>query len=115
MGRKFGRRKLTPGLSPGKSVEGLVSGFVGAWLVAGVWWVAVPGAAALAYWWVLATTLTAVGFAGDLFESGLKRAADVKDASSVIPGHGGVLDRFDSALFAAPALACWRAWVGAPA
>jgi phosphatidate cytidylyltransferase len=114
VGRKFGQHKLTPRLSPGKSVEGLVSGFVGAWLVAGLWCFAVPGAATLAYWWGLATLLAAVGFVGDLFESGLKRAAGVKDTSNVIPGHGGLLDRFDSALFAAPALACWRAWLGVP-
>jgi len=101
-GRAFGKRPLAPAISPKKTVEGFVSGMVAAaaaMAVLGVWWK--PGVGA-ATWAVVGLTLAALGVAGDLFESVLKRAADTKDASGLIPGHGGVLDRIDSILFAAP-------------
>ena len=98
----LGRRKLAPVVSPGKTVEGAIGGFVIA-PIAGVligrW--AMPeiamGATA-----VLAAGLAMFGMAGDLFESLLKRSAGAKDSSALIPGHGGVLDRIDAYLFAAP-------------
>lgn len=101
-GRAFGTRPLAPAISPGKTIEGAVGGFVfgTAALVAGApWWL--PDAA----WWLGAGTgvaVVAVGITGDLFESVLKRSAGVKDSSALIPGHGGVLDRIDALLFAAP-------------
>lgn len=110
-GRAMGRHKLSPVLSPGKTVEGFIFGFFGA-LLAGV----VSGYLFLNISWPKLVIISVIGcfFAqiGDLFESGLKRYGGVKDSSSIIPGHGGVLDRFDSFLFAAPAfyliLYFWR-------
>jgi phosphatidate cytidylyltransferase len=101
-GRLLGRRALAPTISPKKTVEGAVSGLVvgGAVLpLLGPW--ALPGVD-VRMLIVLGPTLVGLGIVGDLFESLLKRSAGVKDASSVIPGHGGVLDRIDSVLFAAP-------------
>jgi phosphatidate cytidylyltransferase len=101
-GRAFGRRMLAPVISPKKTVEGAVGGFVcGALIlvVAGAWWLP---ALAIAFRALLGVALVALGVAGDLFESMLKRSAGVKDSSTIIPGHGGVLDRIDALLFAAP-------------
>ncbi len=102
VGRAFGRRALAETISPKKTIEGAYGGFVFGTLlmvVAGAWWL--PG---LAVWMraLLGVTIVALGIAGDLFESMLKRSAGVKDSSSLIPGHGGVLDRIDALLFAAP-------------
>ena len=101
-GRAFGRRLLAPAISPKKTIEGAVGGFVfGAALFAcvGAWWLpAMPVRCASASAW----SIVALGIAGDLFESMLKRSAGVKDSSQLIPGHGGVLDRIDALLFAAP-------------
>jgi phosphatidate cytidylyltransferase len=103
-GRQLGGPKLAPRISPGKTWSGLCGGVLGAGLVGVV-------AAALAGcerpWqagWVGAA-LAMVAQAGDLAESSLKRRAGVKDSGTMIPGHGGVLDRVDGLLFAAPALA----------
>lgn len=101
-GRLFGRRLLAPTISPKKTIEGALGGFVGSALslvVIGHWWLPQLG---LAGRLTLGLVLAAVGIVGDLFESLLKRSVNMKDASSVIPGHGGVLDRIDALLFAAP-------------
>jgi phosphatidate cytidylyltransferase len=101
-GRVFGRRVLAPTISPKKTVEGAFGGFVagGALMaVVGAWWL--PDAP-LALRVALGVTVVALGIAGDLFESVLKRSAGVKDSATLIPGHGGVLDRIDALLFAAP-------------
>jgi phosphatidate cytidylyltransferase len=101
-GRAFGRRKLAPAISPNKTVEGALGGFVfgtGLFVAAGAWWV--PGMP-IALRAGLGLAIVALGIAGDLFESMLKRSAGVKDSSALIPGHGGVLDRIDALLFAAP-------------
>jgi len=100
-GRAFGRRPLSPAISPKKTVEGAIGGAVSGTLamaLAGhyvfrspMWMLALLGA-----------TISLLGIVGDLFESLLKRSAGVKDSSHLIPGHGGVLDRIDSWLFAAP-------------
>jgi phosphatidate cytidylyltransferase len=101
-GRAFGRRLLAPSISPKKTLEGAAGGFIFGSLflaIAGRWWlpgVPLPGRAALG------AALVGVGIAGDLFESMLKRSADLKDSSHLIPGHGGILDRIDALLFAAP-------------
>ena len=101
-GRAFGRHKLAEAISPKKTVEGACGGFVcGALVLAvvGAWWLpTVPVALRV----LLGATIVALGIAGDLFESMLKRSAGVKDSSALIPGHGGVLDRIDALLFAAP-------------
>ncbi|HUK37017.1 MAG TPA: phosphatidate cytidylyltransferase [Vicinamibacterales bacterium] len=101
-GRAFGRRPLAPAISPKKTVEGAIGGFIfGTLLLAilGHWWLpSVPTAIRA----VLGAAIVALGIAGDLFESMLKRSAGVKDSSALIPGHGGVLDRIDALLFAAP-------------
>ena len=101
-GRLFGRTLLAPAISPKKTVEGAVGGYVGgalamAWL-GGMWLPAMPLGTRL----VLALVLVTLGIIGDLLESVLKRAAQVKDSSHVIPGHGGVLDRIDALLLVIP-------------
>ncbi len=122
-GRAFGRRKLAPSISPGKSWEGVAGGLVAVWLIAGA--VAIAGsraidAAALAApdavtlalastfpaqllrgygwpaWLLLMTLIVAASVVGDLFESMMKRRAAMKDSSQLLPGHGGVLDRIDA-------------------
>ena len=101
-GRAFGRRPLAPVISPKKTIAGGVCGILAGAivLVAGAqWWL--PPAAPLQLVMV-GLTLAAAGIVGDLFESLLKRSAGMKDASSLIPGHGGILDRLDSLLFAGP-------------
>ncbi len=101
-GRLTGRHLLAPAISPKKTIEGAVGGLVfGAAVFAavGAWWLPVLGLGARIG---LGVGLVAVGIAGDLFESMLKRSAGVKDSSAIIPGHGGILDRIDALLFAAP-------------
>lgn len=101
-GRLFGRRPLAPTISPKKTIEGAVGGLVvgtGAAMLLGAYWLTAVPAVPLA---LLGAALVALGIVGDLFESLLKRSAGIKDSSHVIPGHGGVLDRIDSWLFAAP-------------
>jgi phosphatidate cytidylyltransferase len=101
-GRAFGRRPLAPAISPKKTVEGAIGGVVFGTLflaVAGPWAI---GAGIVAMG-LLGLVVAVLGICGDLFESRLKRASGVKDSSSLIPGHGGVLDRIDALLFAIPA------------
>lgn len=100
-GRAWGKHKLAPAISPGKTWEGWIGGVLGAGLVA-----------AVLYWplgWLDPASATAIAVAaawvgplGDLYESAWKRHCGVKDSGAILPGHGGVLDRFDSALWAAP-------------
>lgn len=116
-GKLFGRRKLAPTISPGKSWEGAIGGFGGVVLLACLWMqadlrfgfdgpslysllLASLGWGGLMAWLVLLTALSVVG---DLFESLVKRAAGVKDSSGLLPGHGGVLDRIDALLPVCPA------------
>jgi phosphatidate cytidylyltransferase len=102
LGRAFGKRKLAPSISPGKTWEGAVGGLVAALAMA-----------ALSHFWFfrelplkyslpLAAVMTMVGIFGDLAESAVKRGAGAKDAANILPGHGGMLDRLDSLLFNAP-------------
>ena len=105
-GSLLGKHKLSPKISPNKSWEGLIGGLVGTW-----------GAALLIYWleayaknsyipftvtqWLaLGTAIMIFGTLGDLFESMIKRTVGVKDSGNIMPGHGGLLDRLDSVLFA---------------
>ena len=94
-GKVFGRHKLAPNISPGKTWEGAVVGALSAGLAASMWW----DAGAL----ILGLLAGALSTCGDLMESRVKRLAKVKDSGALLPGHGGVLDRFDGFLFAAPA------------
>lgn len=101
-GRAFGRHKLAPVISPKKTIEGSIGGLVAATAIApwlGSLWL--PGVPAM--WMAVAGAAIAIaGMAGDLFESWLKRNAGIKDSGNLIPGHGGILDRIDAFLFAAP-------------
>jgi phosphatidate cytidylyltransferase len=102
-GRRFGRVKLAPNVSPGKTWEGVVGG-VAASLVIALLMLAAMGM--LTYRWVPAVLLlAAVSVFGDLFESVLKRQRGVKDSGSLLPGHGGVLDRIDSLVAVLPIFA----------
>ncbi|MGI8917120.1 MAG: phosphatidate cytidylyltransferase [Pyrinomonadaceae bacterium] len=102
VGKTFGKHKLAPTISPGKTWEGVIGGLVASLLLA-----------TLAHYWFfpelplklalpLAIVMTALGIFGDLTESALKRGAGMKDAAKILPGHGGILDRLDSLLFNAP-------------
>ena len=91
-GRRFGRRKLAPSISPNKTVEGLVGGIMAAALVGGAWVMATGLGQALL---VLAPLFAVAAQGGDLFESWMKRRAGVKDSGDWLPGHGGILDRLD--------------------
>jgi phosphatidate cytidylyltransferase len=101
-GRALGRRPLAPSISPKKTREGAIGGLVfgtAALVLGGRIVFPATGVLILA---LVGATVSALGIVGDLFESLLKRSAGVKDSSALIPGHGGVLDRIDSWLFAAP-------------
>lgn len=106
-GRKFGKRKLAPRVSPGKSWEGVFGGFILAMLFAvlsSLYWFEWQGMFAAGF--VLLTMLTVmISVIGDLAESVFKRRVGVKDSGSILPGHGGVLDRIDSLTAAAPLFA----------
>lgn len=103
-GRAFGRTLLFPSVSPKKTVEGAVAGFLGSLLVGWAfarWFWQSAGAKPVI---LVAGFIALAGQVGDLAESALKRGAQVKDSGTILPGHGGLLDRVDSLLFGAPAL-----------
>jgi phosphatidate cytidylyltransferase len=101
-GRAFGRRPLAPVVSPKKTIEGAVGGLVGAALFMALAGSRILVGEAVVPLALLGVAMAAVGICGDLFESSLKRHAGLKDSSTLIPGHGGVLDRIDALLFATP-------------
>jgi phosphatidate cytidylyltransferase len=100
VGSRLGRRKLAPAISPGKSVEGFAGGLIAAATVAVIvalkmdWPVVRVG--------LIGLSVALAGVVGDLSKSTIKRAAGVKDSGAILPGHGGVLDRFDAVLFGVP-------------
>jgi len=103
IGRAFGKNKLAPSLSPAKTVEGAIGGMIGTIIVVlayNHYFLSIP------LGWALIIGIAGSFFAqlGDLFESGIKRLGNAKDSGNIIPGHGGVLDRFDSILFVGPIL-----------
>ncbi len=118
-GRAFGKAKLAPRVSPGKTWAGAVGGMTAAalWMLASAAWQGSFGADLVARWgWIataaLGVVLAAISIVGDLFESLLKRRAGVKDSSQLLPGHGGVYDRIDALLPVAPlALILGGAWL----
>ncbi len=112
-GRKFGKHKLSPRVSPNKTIEGLIGGVIAGMLVAmiaapfiGAKLSDLPAVALVAAWTILFSVV------GDLFESLLKRHVGAKDSGDVIPGHGGVLDRIDSVLAALPVFALGKLLFG---
>lgn len=103
VGRKWGRRKLAPHVSPGKSVEGVLGGMVTSTAIAMVGMVILDMPLTSALWFIpLCFVVVAFSVIGDLFESLFKRRVGVKDSGQILPGHGGVLDRIDSLTTAAP-------------
>lgn len=101
-GRAFGRRPLAPAISPKKTLEGAMGGLVFGTAALTAGGRVIFPFASLPILVLVGATISALGIVGDLFESLLKRSAGVKDSGTLIPGHGGVLDRIDSWLFAAP-------------
>jgi phosphatidate cytidylyltransferase len=117
-GRRFGRRKLAPAISPGKTWEGAYGAAAATLLLAVAYQVLVPQlqAAISGTAWIVyllaATALLALSILGDLFESALKRQAGAKDSGTLLPGHGGILDRIDSATATLPLAAGLWALIG---
>jgi phosphatidate cytidylyltransferase len=110
VGNAAGRRKLCPSVSPNKTVEGALGGLAGGAAGALVYSKYVYLGASAAEVVTLAVIIGVLGVLGDLVESVMKRGAGVKDSGALIPGHGGVLDRIDSMLFAAPVLYYYLVW-----
>ena len=100
VGSLIGRHKMTPRLSPKKSIEGAIGGVAGAALLAFIFATVFKQSALL--YVIIAAIAAVVSIFGDLAASAIKRQAKIKDYGSLIPGHGGILDRFDSVLFTAP-------------
>lgn len=100
-GSKWGTKKLMPSISPGKSWQGTFGGGFLTWLTAFVLWRLWPDMQ-LPYIVILAIATPFFSLSGDLWESALKRNAGVKDSGTLLPGHGGILDRYDSLLFVLP-------------
>ncbi|MFL1695774.1 phosphatidate cytidylyltransferase [Weissella kandleri] len=104
IGRKIGKTPLAPRLSPNKTVEGSVGGTLATIVIMGIYVYFFPQAYSLPIMLGLILILSVAGQFGDLIESGLKRYYKVKDSGSILPGHGGILDRFDSMLIVMPLL-----------
>ena len=115
-GRAWGRHKLAPSVSAGKTREGLVGGVAAvlAYAVIGAWLLEIPEPAWLA-WLAIAIVAGLLSVTGDLLESVLKREAGVKDSGRLLPGHGGLLDRVDSLIAATPAMVVGLSLFGAGA
>lgn len=111
-GRRFGKRKLAPLISPGKSWEGVYGGVACAGVLFLLSFVFIDWPDGSFYKLLVATIFAAgASVIGDLFESRLKRAADMKDSSQLLPGHGGVLDRLDGVIAALPVFAFFWSWM----
>ena len=111
VGKAIGRTKLMPKVSPGKTWEGFLGGLIlsiaVAWAIAKHLDSELPGRT----WLIASVVVTITATLGDLLESAMKRAAGVKDSGTIMPGHGGVLDRFDGYLLAAPAMVLLAIWL----
>jgi len=104
IGRKLGKHKLAPKISPNKTWEGSIGGTIAATIIIGIYLIFFP----VGYNWIIMIILTLIlsiiGQFGDLIESSLKRFYGVKDSGKILPGHGGILDRFDSMILVMPML-----------
>lgn len=112
-GSRWGKRKLAPTISPGKSWEGVYGGLATTALLAipavpvlGLAWSQLPAL------WLVTLAVAAISVVGDLFESLMKRHSGVKDSGDLFPGHGGLMDRLDSILAALPVFVVGKAWLG---
>ena len=105
VGRKIGKHKLWPVISPNKTWEGSIGAVIWAVIIAAIYVTLVPTGRNNALMIILAFFLSIVGQIGDLVESAYKRFYGVKDSGKMLPGHGGILDRFDSMLFVLPVVA----------
>jgi phosphatidate cytidylyltransferase len=112
-GSKFGKRKLAPAISPGKTWEGVYGGLATSLLLAalalpllGLSWSSLPALG------LLTLVTAAISVVGDLFESLMKRHSGMKDSGTLFPGHGGLMDRLDSLLAALPVFVVGKAWLG---
>jgi phosphatidate cytidylyltransferase len=101
IGKNFGKRKLFVSVSPKKTIEGFIGGFIFA-LIAGYIISLFNSDLSLNDWFIVASIVSIIGTIGDLVESKLKRQAKIKDSGTIMPGHGGILDRLDSLFFVAP-------------
>ncbi|MNQ49508.1 Phosphatidate cytidylyltransferase [compost metagenome] len=124
-GKAFGKRKLAPSISPGKSWEGAIGGGIAVLLIAAITIIAAPSLPVLQdtfavqlqlrRGWLVALLVlllvVAASIVGDLFESQLKRRAGIKDSSNLLPGHGGVLDRIDALIPVLPFAALVASWL----
>jgi len=108
IGKKFGRNKLFPLVSPKKTVEGAMAGFISS-VIVGVLWAYFTNQE-IFHFVIMGILIGILAQLGDLFESLIKRDAGVKDSSNILPGHGGILDRTDSYIFTIPVLYYYLVW-----
>lgn len=104
IGRKLGRNKLAPKISPNKTWEGSIGGTISATIILAIYLYLFPVGGGFVTMIILTLILSIMGQLGDLIESSLKRYYGVKDSGKILPGHGGILDRFDSMLIVMPLL-----------
>jgi phosphatidate cytidylyltransferase len=109
IGARWGKHKLMPKISPKKTVEGSLGGLIGSVVVASLFHVFIP--LPFESFIAMGLSIGIVAQLGDLFESMLKRVANRKDSGRLMPGHGGVLDRLDGVLFAAPIVFFFADWL----
>jgi len=105
VGKNFGKHKLLERISPKKTIEGFIGGFVFA-LIAGYIISITTESLTTLYWLIISIIMSIFGTLGDLIQSKFKRQAGVKDSGTIMPGHGGIYDRLDSVIFASPFLYC---------
>lgn len=110
-GKAFGRHKLAPDISPGKTVEGALGGLAASLAIGALFKKCCFTEFGWGYWIALIMVMGVLGQAGDLFESMLKRSVHKKDSGKIFPGHGGILDRIDALLFAAPTLYYFKTYL----
>jgi phosphatidate cytidylyltransferase len=111
VGKSLGKRKLIPAVSPGKTVEGTIGLIAGSTLAAFLYGFFFLSSIAVFHFVIVGFTGSIIGQLGDLGESAIKRHYGRKDASSLLPGHGGLLDRLDSLIFVAPFVYYYRVFV----